>query len=200
MRKAGDGRWDLLDDATLRRHDLVRARTENAPLLQSFEDRSGRSFSVNLTFLSSRPEFAKVLANSFWEIHRLGTRSATAKRTAQVLRRFDCFLHDRTQSQSDVRMAKDLTADLLKEFAVWLVAKRHLKRKTAAGDFTTCCCFLRKAQRLYPGEFDPLFSTPRNLFAGATNDRVESKALSMIDFQKDSGCGGKRCSANPGGI
>jgi hypothetical protein len=184
MRNAGARPWALLDDATLRRHDLVRMRVDNAPLVQRFEERGGRPFLVNLTFLSSRPELAKVLANSFWEIYQLGPRSATANRTAQALKLFDQFLKYRSKSQTDLRVAKDLTADQLKEFAVWLVAERHLKRKNAANNFTTACCFLRKAQRLYPKEFDPLFSTPKNLFAGADNDRAQLKTLSTTDFQK----------------
>jgi hypothetical protein len=159
-------------------------RVDNAPLVQRFEERGGRPFLVNLTFLSSRPELAKVLANSFWEIYQLGPRSATANRTAQALKLFDQFLKYRSKSQTDLRVAKDLTADQLKEFAVWLVAERHLKRKNAANNFTTACCFLRKAQRLYPKEFDPLFSTPKNLFAGADNDRAQLKTLSTTDFQK----------------
>jgi hypothetical protein len=72
----------------------------------------------------------------------------------------------------------------LKEFAIWLVATHHLKRKSAAGLFAACCCFLRRARRLYPEGFDQSFSTPRNLFAGADNDRTESRALSRSEFQK----------------
>jgi hypothetical protein len=152
--------------------------------VQRFEEPGGRPFTVNLTYLSSRPELAKVLANSFWMIHQPRPRSTTASITAQTLKSLDRFLNFRLQSQSDVQTAEDLTADLLKEFAVWLVAEHHLKRKIAANTFTICCCFLRKAKRLYPREFDPLFSTPKNLFPGADNDRALSRALSLTDFQK----------------
>jgi len=173
-----------VEEATLRRHNLVQLRTQNAPLVQSFEQPGGRRFSVNLTLLSSRPELARVLANSFWMIYQPEPRSATVSRTADTLRLLSRFLSYRSQSQADVRTAKDLNADVLKEFAVWLVAKHRLKRKTAANVFTVCCCFLRRAQRLYPAEFDPAFFTPRNLFAGADNDRAESRALSLADFRK----------------
>ncbi|MBN9617189.1 MAG: hypothetical protein J0G35_16625 [Acidobacteriales bacterium] len=77
-----------------------------------------------------------------------------------------------------------MSTDLLKEFAIWLVATRHLKRKSAAGLFAACCCFLRRARRLYPEAFDQSFATPRNLFAGADNDRTESRALGRSEFQK----------------
>jgi hypothetical protein len=173
-----------VEEATLRRHDLAQLRTENAPLVQKFEQPGGRPFSVNLTFLSSRPELARVLANSFWMIYQPGPRIATVTRTAETLKLFDRFLSYRSRSQADVGTAKDLNADVLKELAVWLVAKHRVKRKTAANIFSICCCFLRRAQRLYPKEFNPLFSTPRNLFAGVDNDRAESRALSLIDFRK----------------
>ena len=184
MRQKGTGRWDLVDEATLRRHDLVQVQAQDAPLVQRFEEPGRRPFTMNLTCLSPRPELARVLGNSFWIIHQPGPRSTTVSRTAQSLKLLSRFLNFRSQSQAEVQTARDLSADLLKEFAVWLVAEHHLKRKTAASDFTTCCCFLRKAQRLYPKEFDPLFSTPKNLFAGADNDRAESRVLSLADFQK----------------
>jgi hypothetical protein len=173
-----------VEEATLQRHNLVQLRTQNAPLVQKFDQPGGRHFSVNLTLLSERPELARVLANSFWMIYQPEPRSATVSRTADTLRLFGRFLSYRSQSQTDVQTAKDLNADILKEFAVWLVAKHRLKRRTAANVFTVCCCFLRRAQRLYPEEFDSAFSTPRNLFAGADNDRAESRVLSLADFRK----------------
>ncbi len=117
-------------------------------------------------------------------VYQPEARSATTSRTANVLKLLDRFLNYRSQNQPDTRTAKDLSADLLKEFAVWLVSEGRLKRKLAANAFTTCCCFLRKAQRLYPREFDTVFATPRNLFAGADNDLAESRALSVRDFKK----------------
>jgi hypothetical protein len=125
-----------------------------------------------------------VLANSFWMTYRPSLRRATAKRTAEALKLFERFLNFRSSSQADVQSAKELTTDLLKEFAVWLVAKHKLKRKTAANILAVCCHFLRRAHRLYSNEFPPFFSTPRNLFPGADNDRAESRALSLTDFQK----------------
>jgi hypothetical protein len=173
-----------VEEATLQRHDLVQLRAANAPLVQSFEPAGGHPFSVSLAFLCSRPELARVLANSFRMIYEPGPRWATVMRTAEVLKLFDRFLNLRSSSQADVQSAKDLTTELLEEFAVWLVGKQKLKRTTAANIFTVCCHFLRRAQRLYPDEFPPFFSTPRRLFPGADNDRAESRALSLIDFQK----------------
>jgi len=117
-------------------------------------------------------------------IYQPSPRCATVKRTAEVLKLFDRFLNFRSASQADVESAKDLTTDLLEEFAVWLVGTQKLKRRTAANIFTVCCHFLRRAQRLYPDEFPTFFFTPRNLFPGADNDRTESRALSLLDFQK----------------
>lgn len=153
-------------------------------MVQVFEAAGGHPFSVNLTFLSSRPELARVLANSFRMIYQLVPRGGTVTRTAETLRLFVRFLDFRSSSQADVESAKDLTTELAEEFAVWLVAQHKLKRKTAANIFTVCCHFLRRAQRLYPEEFPTFFSTPRNLFPGADNDRAESRALSLIDFQR----------------
>ena len=132
----------------------------------------------------SRPELARVLANSFWTIYQPSPRWATVKRTAEVLKLFDQFLNFRSSSQADAQTAGDLTTDLLEEFAVWLVGKHKLKRRTAANIFTVCCHFLRRGQRLYPDEFPPFFSTPKKLFPGADNDRTESRVLSLTDFQK----------------
>ncbi len=42
----------------------------------------------------------------------------------------------------------------------------------------------RDAQRAAEFQDNPLFSTPRNLFAGADNDRAESRALWLTDFRK----------------
>ena len=173
-----------MEEATLHKHDRVQLQAANAPLVQLFEPAGGHPFSVNLAFLSSRPELARVLANNFWMMHQPSPRWATVRRTAEVLKLFDRFLNFRSSSQADVQTAKDLTTDLLEEFAVWLVGKHKLKRRTAANIFTICCHFLRRAQRLYPDEFPPFFSTPKKLFPGADNDRTESRTLSLIDFQK----------------
>lgn len=173
-----------MGEATLRKHALVQWHAENAPLVQTFEPPGGWPFSVNLTFLSSRPALARVLANSFWMIHQPQPRWATAHRAVGTLRLFHRFLNYRSQTQPDVQTAQDLSADLLKEFAVWLMARRGLKRRSAAGLFAACCYFLRKSRRLYPKEFAEVFSIPRNLFAGSDNDRTESRALTQSDFRK----------------
>jgi len=185
MRTCGTGqRWNSVEDETLRRHDLVQLGAGNAPLVQTFQEPGGRSFSVDLTFLSPRPELARLLANSFWITYQPEARKPTANRTSDTLRSLYRFFDYRAQSQSDVYAARDFSTDLLKEFAVWLVAKRSLSRKSAAGIFAVCCCFLRRVRRLYPGDFDALFATPKNLFAGADNDRCVSRALSLADFRK----------------
>ena len=116
-----------MGEATLRKHALVQWRAENAPLVQTFEPPGSWPFAVNLTFLSSRPALARVLANSFWMIHQPRPRNATARRIIGTLRQFHRFLSYRCQSQPDVLTAKDLSTDLLKEFAVWLMARRGLK-------------------------------------------------------------------------
>ena len=146
--------------------------------------RTEEPFTISLTFLASRPELARVLANTFWIIHQDGCRKATVITTAHCLRIFNRFLNDRAKSQPDVRSAKQLSADLLKELAVWLLVKRRFKRKTAAGISRCAVGFLRKAKRLYPEEFDPSFSTPSNMFPGVDSERPESKALSPGAFQK----------------
>jgi len=184
MRTSGTGqRWKLAEEETLRKHDLAPLSAGNAPMVQAFQEPGARSFSVDLTFLSPRSEMARVLANSFWITYQPEARKTTANRTALTLRLLYRFLDYRAESQSDVHSPMDLSADVLKEFAVWLIAKQGLTRKSAAGIFAACCCFLRRARRLYPGDFGALFSTPKNLFAGAVNDRSESRALSLANFR-----------------
>jgi len=51
---------------------------------------------------------------------------------AWVLKIFCSFLDHRAKTMPDVIEARDLSAELLKEYAVWLVARRRLRRKTAA--------------------------------------------------------------------
>ena len=168
MHKGGTGRrWAQIEDETLQKHNLSRLRTENAPLEQTFVRPDGRAYRINLTFLAPRANLARVLASAFWITHQDGCRQATVIAMAHCLRIFNRFLNDRARSQPDLESAQRLSADLLKELAVWLVVKRRFKRKTAAHVFSMCCCFLRKAKRLYVEEFDPSFSTPRNMFPGA---------------------------------
>ncbi len=185
MHKGGTGqRWAQIEDETLQKHNLSRLRTENAPLEQTFVRPDGRAYRINLTFLAPRANLARVLASAFWITHQDGCRQATVITMAHCLRMFNRFLNDRAKSQPDLASARGLSADLLKELAVWLLVKRSFKRKTAAGLFSMCCCFLRKARRLYPEEFDPSFSTPSNMFPGVMGERSESKALSPGVFQK----------------
>ena len=185
MHKGGTGqRWAQIEDETLQKHNLSRLRTENAPLEQTFVRPDGRAYRINLTFLAPRANLARVLASAFWITHQDGCRQATVITMAHCLRMFNRFLNDRAKSQPDLESARGLSADLLKELAVWLLVKRSFKRKTAAGLFSMCCCFLRKARRLYPEEFDPSFSTPSNMFPGVLGERSESKALSPGVFQK----------------
>ena len=185
MRHRGAGqRWDLTNDAVLQQHTLVPSRTENAPLVQTFAPPGGRPFSVKLTFLASRPKLATVLATTFWLTYQPGPRRKTVLAVAWVLKLFCLFLTDRAQRLPAVVQASDLQADLLREFAVWLVARRRLRRKTAATVYGTCACFLRRARRAFPAEFDPHFRTPRHLFDGADGERAEPKALSRAAFQQ----------------
>ena len=152
--------------------------------MQTFEPPGGRPVAVNLSFLSSRPELAKVLANTFWLTYQARPRRKTVLAVAWVLKIFCLFLDYRAKSMPDVLQASDLSADLLKEFAVWLVARRRLQRKTAATVYGTCACFLRRAKRAFAEDFASSFRTPRHLFDGADGDRAESRALSGLDFQK----------------
>ena len=185
MRQSGAGqRWDLADEGVLRRHDVVRFPSETVPLVQTFEPPGGRPVSVNLSFLSSRPKLAKVLATTFRMTYQPRPRRKTVLAVAWVLKIFCLFLNNRAKTMPDVLQARDLSADLMKEFAVWLVARRRLQRKTAATVYGTCACFLRRAKRVFAEDFDSFFRTPRHLFDGADGDRAESRALSGADFQK----------------
>lgn len=185
MRQSGAGqRWNFADEGVLRQHAAVQFQTGTAPLVQTFEPPGGRPVSVNLRFLSSRPKLAKVLAGTFWVTYQARPRRKTVMAVAWVLKIFCLFLDRRAKSMPDVLEASDLSADLLKEFAVWLVAQRRLQRKTAATVHGTCACFLRRAKRAFAEDFDSSFRTPRHLFDGADGDRAVSRALSRPDFQK----------------
>ena len=185
MRKDGAGqRWGLIEEESLKKHDLARLRTGSAPLEQIFQRPGEKPFTIRLTFLSSRPELARVLANAFWIVYQNGKRRATLIAAAHSLRLFTRFLDHRKKSQRDVQSARQLGAEMLKEMAIWLLVKRRLKRKSAACTLSMCCWFLRQAKRLYPEEFDPAFFTPSNIFPGAGNERPASRALSPATFRK----------------
>ncbi len=185
MGKGGLGqRWNLIAPSVLEGHDLNVLRASTSPLTRELQEPDGRRYLADVTFLAARPQLAQILANSLWITYQVAARKSTVLRTISTLKLFTRFLDCRGKTQMDVRTAKQLSSDLLKEFAVWLVASHHLKRKSAAGLFAAFCCFLRRARRLYPEAFDPTFATPRNLFAGADNDRTESRALGKSEFQK----------------
>jgi hypothetical protein len=185
MRRGGAGqRWELIEGEQIQKHDLAQIRTGTAPLEQTFQMPGERPFTIRLTFLSSRPRLARVLANTFWIVHQNGQRKLTLVSCAHNLRLLHRFLDYRRRSQQDVRSALQLAPEMLKEMAVWLLVKRRLKRKSAAQSLSMCCWFLRQAKRLYPEEFNPAFSTPSNVFPGAGNEQPASKALSPSTFQK----------------
>jgi hypothetical protein len=185
MRKDGAGRrWEVIEGEAIKKHDLAQLRTGAAPLVLTFQRRGGNSFTIRLTFLSSRPDLARVLANTFWIVYQNGPRQSTLITAAYSLRLFTRFLDYRKRSQRDVRSARQLGPEMLKEMAIWLLIKRRLKRQTAAHTLSMCCWFLRQAKRLYPEKFDPAFSTPSNIFPGVGNERPASKALSPTDFRK----------------
>ena len=185
MRRDGAGqRWGLIEGEAIKKHDLAQHRTGAAPLEQIFQRPGENPFTITLTFLSSRPPLARVLANTFWIVHQDGHRKMTLIARAHSLRLFSRFLDYRKNSQPDLRSARQLGSDVLKEMAVWLVVRRRLKRKSAAHMLSMCCWTLRQAKRLYPEEFDPTFSTPSNMFPGVGNERPASKALSPAAFQK----------------
>ena len=185
MQHGGAGqRWGQVEDDVLRKHDLTLIQSGDAPLVQAFQPPGARPVSVNLTFLSSRPKLGRILANTFWLTYQPGPRRKTVLAIAWVLKNFFAFLDHRAKSMPDVLGASDLTADILKEYAVWLVARRRLRRKTAATVYGTCACFLRRAKRAFAVEFHPLFRAPGHLFDGADGDRSESRALSVEQFRK----------------
>lgn len=185
MRRDGAGqRWELVEADSIRKYDLDQLRAGTAPLDQTFERQGGNPFTVRLTFLSSRPDLARVLANTFWFVHQDRPRKMTVVTCAYCLRLFSRFLDYRMKSQPDTQSAQQLSGDLLKEMAVWLLVKRRLKRQTAAHTLSMCCWFLRQAKQIYPQVFDPAFRTPTNLFPGASSEQPASKALSPSSFHK----------------
>jgi len=185
MRRDGAGqRWESIEPDSIRKHDHDQLRTGTAPLEQTFERSGEKPFTVRLTFLSSRPMLARVLANTFWLVHQDHLRKLSVITCAHCLRLFIRFLDYRRKGQPDIASASQLCADVLKEMAVWLIVERRFKRKTAAHTLSICCWFLRHAKRLYPKEFDLAFFTPANLFPNAENERPPSKALPPEIFQK----------------
>jgi len=178
MRRDGAGqRWESIEPDSIRKYDPDQLRTGTAPLEQTFVRSGEKPFNVRLTFLSSRPALARVLANAFWLVHQDHLRKLSVITCAHCLRLFSRFLDYRMKGQPDITSASQLSADVLKEMAVWLIVERRFRRKTAAHTLSMCCWFLRQAKRLYPEEFDPAFSTPSNLFPGVGNERPPSKAL-----------------------
>jgi integrase len=184
MQAKGAGRrWALLDKEGLHESDLDLGKRKPAPLEQTFQRPEEKPFTINLTFWSTRPQFGRVLANTFWVVHQGGRRS-TLTTYAHALRLLSKFLDYRKTNHADLQSTRQLHQDVLKEMAVWLLVKRHLKRRSAAHVLSQCCWFLRQAKRLYPADFDPNFSTPTNVFPDVENERSASKALSPDTFQK----------------
>jgi hypothetical protein len=185
MRRDGAGqRWEMIETGSIQVRDLDQLRAGTAPLEQTFERPGENPFRVRLTFLSSRPDLARVLANTFWFVHQDRLRKLSVVSCAHCLRLFSRFLDCRMKTQPDIGSARQLCGDVLKEMALWLLVERRLKRKSAAHTLSMCCWFLRQAKLLYPQEFDPTFSTPTNLFPGVSNEIPPSKALSPDTFQK----------------
>lgn len=184
MRKSRAGqRWERMDEELIQKHDLARIRTETVPLEQLFQRPGEKPFTIRLTFLSSRPRLARVLANTLW-IVQAGKRPATLTSYAHVLRLLNQFLDYRKKTQTDVQSARQLNQNVLKEMAIWLLVKRRVKRPTAARSLSMCCWLLRQAKRHHPTEFDPGFSTPHNAFPGVGKERPTSKALSPASFHR----------------
>ena len=118
---------------------LTKLRTGTAPLEQTFVRSGEKPFTVKLTFLSSRPALARVLANAFWVVHQDHFRKLSVIARAHCLRLFSRFLDDRMKGQPDITSASQLSANVLKEMAVWLIVERRFKRKTAARTLNMCC-------------------------------------------------------------
>jgi hypothetical protein len=177
-------RWNFIDPSVLEDHDLSKLHDSCSTWIKELQGPDGRRYLADVTFLATRLQLGQILANSLWITYQVAARKGTVDRTIFTLKLFVRFLDDRGKTQVDVRTTKQLNSDVLKEFAVWLVASHRLKRKSAAGLFAAFCCFLRRARRLYPEAFDPAFATPKNLFAGSDNDRTESRALGRSEFQK----------------
>lgn len=185
MRRDGAGqRWELIETGSIQVRDLDQLRAGTAPLEQTFERPGENPFRVRLTFLSSRPDLARVLANTFWFVYQDRLRKLSVVSCAHCLRLFSRFLDYRMKTQPDIGSARQLCGDVLKEMALWLLVERRLKRRSASHTLSMCCWFLRQAKLLYPQEFDPTFSTPTNLFPGVSNEIPPSKALSPDTFQK----------------
>ena len=119
MRNSGAGqRWSQVEGNVLRKHDLAQIKSGDAPLVQTFQPPGARPVSVNLTFLSSRPNLGRILANTFWLTYQTGPRRKTVLAVAWALKIFYAFLDHRAESMPEVLGASDLNADILKEYAV----------------------------------------------------------------------------------
>lgn len=89
MRRDGAGqRWESIEPDSIRKHDHDQLRTGTAPLEQTFERSGEKPFTVRLTFLSSRPMLARVLANTFWLVHQDHLRKLSVITCAHCLRLF----------------------------------------------------------------------------------------------------------------
>src|SRR5260370_9632863 len=106
MRKDGAGqRWGLIEEEAIKKHDLARLRTGSAPLEQIFQRPGEKPFTIRLTFLSSRPELARVLANAFWIVYQNGKRRATLIAAAPSLRLCTRLLYHRQRTHPDGQSA-----------------------------------------------------------------------------------------------
>ncbi len=112
MRRDGAGqRWELIEADSSRKHDLDHLRAGTAPLEQTFERPGENPFTVRLTFLSSRPDLSRVLANTFKFVHQDRLCKMTVFTCAHCLRLFSRFPDYRMKSQPDAQSAKQLSGD-----------------------------------------------------------------------------------------
>src|SRR5258708_19605786 len=86
-------RWSLIDPSVLKSHDLSELHSGSSPLTRTLQSSDGRCYSVDLTFLATRPRLAHILANSFWILYHPPPRQRTSYTTPSPLTLFCLFLN-----------------------------------------------------------------------------------------------------------
>jgi integrase len=109
------------------------------------------------------------------------SRSRTAVATS--LKLFFNFLSHKSQAGFHIESLKDLTFELVGEFAQWL-ERLELSYKAAANYYRNFTWFLKAARRLYPIEFNNEFEIPKNCFPNVRSLGHRTHSLTTDAFEE----------------
>lgn len=146
--------------------------SSNIPLSKTFERPYGSPQKIDLEFLNARPQIAPILADTFW-VEVAPMSELTRRSRVCCLKTFAAFLDwNAAERHTNVTVLREITFELLGEFAKWLTEERKQNEKSAQGTFNSVAQHLVGARRLHPHEFPLDFEIPSHRFCNAKMDRA----------------------------